>query len=222
MNITCPHCRAKLSVPDHKIPKGKDSSFKCPKCQDKIQILASQDPSGTGFSKKEGVKPGFMEKSPLEKDPLGKDVMGPGGGAIQGQKNALVVMADSTGRSKLLAAVAGLGFTVEISDSISDALKKMDYQLYPLVVVEDKLAPNNAGAMFTHMNELDMSLRRRICLILVGDQLPTGDPMAALHASVNYILGLQDHVAQLLSTALAEHRNFYTVYNDSLRAAGKA
>ena len=217
MNITCPHCRAKLNVPDHKIPKGKDSSFKCPKCQDKIQILASQwDPSVAGPSKKEGLKP-----DPLEKNPMERNAMGSGGGAALGQERALVVMADSTGRSTLLAAVAGLGFTVDITDSISDALKKMDYQLYPLVVVADTLAPNN-GAMFTHMNELDMSLRRRICLILVGDQLPTGDPMAALHASVNYILGLQDSGAQLLSTALAEHRNFYTVYNDSLRAAGKA
>jgi hypothetical protein len=91
--------------------------------------------------------------------------------------------------------------------------------------VEDSPEQSKAvAAMFTHMNELDTSLRRRIFLILLSDQLPTGDPMSALHASVNYVLGSDslDHAAPLLSTALTEHRNFYTVYNEAMKAAGKA
>ncbi len=148
-----------------------------------------------------------------------------GGASSQGQERALIMMADSTYRSKLVSVVQGLGFYVETTDSISEALKKMAYQLYPFVLVEDSPEQNRAvAAMFTHMNELDTSLRRRIFLILLSDQLPTGDPMSALHASVNYVLGSDslDHAAQLLPGALTEHRNFYTVYNESMRAVGKA
>jgi predicted Zn finger-like uncharacterized protein len=209
MNITCPHCNARLNVPDHKIPKDKDSSFKCPKCQDKIQVFVSQlKASETGSLKKEGIT---------------KAITG-SGGADQGRERALVVMADSAGRSKLVAAVQGLGFYVETTVSSEDALKKMAYQFYPLVLVEDCLEQNKGfAAMSSHMNELDMSLRRRICLILLGDQMPTGDPMVALHTSVNYIIGSDmDHLVPLLSTVLTEHRNFYAVYNESMRAAGKA
>jgi predicted Zn finger-like uncharacterized protein len=211
MNIICPHCNTRLNIPDHKIPKDKDSSFKCPKCQDKIQVSASQFNAPVAESqRKEAVK---------------KEVMESGGSSSQGQASALIMMADSTYRSKLVSVVQGLGFYVETTASISEALKKMAYQLYPFVIVEDSSELSKAvAAMFIHMNELDTSLRRRIFLVLLSDQLPTGDPMSALHASVNYVLGSDslDHAAQLLSSALTEHRNFYTVYNESMRAAGKA
>ena len=211
MIIICPHCNTRLNIPDHKIPKDKDSSFKCPKCQDKIQVFSSQSNASTaGSQRKEDVK---------------KEVRGPGGASSQGQESALIIMADSTNRSELVSAVQGLGFYVETTASISEAFKKMAYQLYPLVLVEDSPEQSRGvAAMFTHMNELDTSLRRRIFLILLSDQLPTGDPMSALHASVNYVLGSDslDHAEQLLSGALTEHRNFYTVYNESMRASGKA
>ena len=78
--------------------------------------------------------------------------------------------------------------------------------------------------MTTHMNELDMSLRRRICLVLFSNRLPTGDPMSDLHSSVNYIVGSDslNYVEVILTTALTEHQTFYTGYNESMRAAGKA
>ena len=221
MNIICPHCNTRLNIPDHKIPKDKDSSFKCPKCQDKIQVFASQSNAPVaGSQRNEAVK-----KETIKQETIKKEVMGSGGAVSQGQERALIMMADSTYRSKLISVVQGLGFYVETTDSISEALKKMAYQLYPFVLVAESPELSKAvAAMFTHMNELDTSLRRRIFLILLSDQLPTGDPMSALHASVNYVLGSDslDHAAQLLSTALTEHRNFYTVYNESMRAAGKA
>ena len=142
-----------------------------------------------------------------------------------GREHALICMDDSPGRAKLVAAAQGLGFYVQATGSTSSALKKMAYHIYPLVLLDESFDQNKGfKAMSTHMDELDMSLRRRTCLVLLSDRLPTGDPMSALHSSVNYIVEFDslDHVADILSTALAEHQNFYTVYNDSMRAAGKA
>jgi len=211
MNITCPHCKTRLNIPDHKIPRDKDSSFKCPKCQEKVQVLVSQlNLSVPGFPKNEAVR---------------KESMGTGGGGVQGREKVLVCMDDSPGRTKIVAAVEGLGFYVEATGSTSAALKKMAYHIYPLVLLNEAFDQNKGfKAMSTHMNELDMSLRRRICLVLLSDRLPTGDPMSALHSSVNFIVGSDslDHVEDILSTALTEHQNFYRVYNDSMRAAGKA
>jgi len=211
MNITCPHCKTRLNIPDHKIPRDKDSSFKCPKCQEKVQVLVSQlNLSVLGSQKNEDSK---------------KKSMGTGGFPIQGREQALVCMDDSPERATLVAAVQELGFYVEATGSTSSALKKMAYHVYPLVLLNESFDQKKGFlAMSTHMNELDMSLRRRICLVLFSDRLPTGDPMSALHSSVNYIVGSDnlDHVAEILSTALTEHQNFYRVYNDSMRAAGKA
>ena len=151
---------------------------------------------------------------------------GTGAGAvIQGREQALVCMDDSPGRVALVAAVQALGFYVEATGSTSSALKKMAYHVYPLVLLAETFDQNKGfKAMSTHMNELDMSLRRQICLVLYTDRLPTGDPMSALHSSVNYNVGSDslDHVSEILTAALTEHQNFYRVYKDSMRAAGKA
>ncbi len=211
MNIICPHCKTKLNIPDHRIPRDKDSSFKCPKCQEKVKVAASQ----LKLSAQE-----FPKNREEKIESLGAGVL-----AVHGQEHALVCMDDSPGKEKLVAAVQRIGFQVETPDSISEAFKKMAYQLYPLVLVDESYCQNKGfKAMFTHMNELDMSLRRRICLVLYSDRLPTGDPMSALHSSVNYIVGSDSlgHLEEILSTAVTEHKNFYRVYNDSMRAAGKA
>jgi predicted Zn finger-like uncharacterized protein len=211
MNITCPHCKTRLNIPDHKIPRDKDSSFKCPKCQEKVQVLVSQlNLSVPGSQKNEDPK---------------KESMGAGSSPVQGREQALVCMDDSPARDKLVAAVEGLWFHAEATGSTSAALKKMAYQSYPLVLLSESFDQNKGfKAMATHMNELDMSLRRRICLVLFSDRLPTGDPMSALHSSVNYIVGSDslNHVEAILTAALTEHQTFYTVYNESMRAAGKA
>ena len=113
MHITCPHCKTRLNIPDHKIPRDKDSSFKCPKCQDKVQVLVSQlNLSVLETPKKEDVK---------------KESMGTGSSSVQGREQALVCMDDSPARDKLVAAVEGLWFHVEATGSTSAALKKMSY-----------------------------------------------------------------------------------------------
>ena len=211
MNITCPHCKTRLNIPDHKIPRDKDSSFKCPKCQEKVQVLASQlNLSFSGSQKNEDPK---------------KESIETGIPSVQGREQALVCMDDSPARDKLVAVLQGLWFHVEATGSTSAALKKMAYQSYPLVLLSESFGQNKGFlAMATHMNELDMSLRRRICLVLFSDRLPTGDPMSALHSSVNYIVGSDslNHVEVILTVALTEHQTFYTVYNESMKAAGNA
>jgi predicted Zn finger-like uncharacterized protein len=211
VNITCLHCKTKLNIPDHKIPKDKDSSFKCPKCQGKIQVSVSQLKAPAKGSKQN--RRGKIES------------MGSGDFSAQSHEKALVCLDESPGKAEFVAAVQRVGFHVETPGSISEAFKKMAYHIYPLVLVDEAFDQNHGfKAMSTHMNELDMSLRRRICLVLSSDRLPTGDPMSALHSSVNYIVGAGslDHLDDILSTALTEHQNFYTVYNESMRAAGKA
>ncbi|MBG0780625.1 MAG: hypothetical protein H0S81_11950, partial [Desulfotignum balticum] len=75
-----------------------------------------------------------------------------------------------------------------------------------------------------HMDTLDMSVRRSICLVLMGSSFTTGDPMTALHASVNGVVG-PDNLSQMpgvLSQMIQAHTDFYRVYMDSMKAAGKA
>ena len=83
--------------------------------------------------------------------------------------------------------------------------------------------------MAAYMNEMDMSMRRRICLIRISSDVSTGDPMTALHLSVNNVMNRKnleqdsdDAVSDFLASALEDHENFYTIFNDSMKATGKA
>ena len=164
MNVTCPHCSTKLNLPEDKVPRHRDSSFKCPKCKGAIQVKASQpipppEPPGVQSN-------GLFRRSSREQ--------------------ALVCMPSSPVRDELTSTIKRLGFSVDFPDTPLQAFKNLEYHNYPLVVVEDAFDPDRQMAI--HMNEMDMSLRRRICLVRVCQTEATGNDMAALHSSVNSVI----------------------------------
>jgi predicted Zn finger-like uncharacterized protein len=203
MNIRCSHCHSQFNIPDHKLPKEKDAVFNCPKCKEKIHIPAA---SKNTDSPAPGPAPAAGQ-----------------GRIPQNQERALVLSFEGAFRQAAVSAVRQLGYGVETAKDPADAIRKMAYHVYPLVLLEDRFDQEKEGIR-QHLNTLDMSVRRRICLVLMGQSYKTGDPMAALHASVNFVAG-PDSLSQLpgvLSAALTDHKDFYRVYMDSMKAAGKA
>ena len=202
MNVICHNCKTKLNIPDHKIPEDKDTTFKCPKCKEKIHIPAVKPENG--FREKKGQ----IFHSPLDE-----------------QLNALVCINRNDLKKKVSDIVKQMGLRAESVTNTKEALKKFEYHIYHLVVIDDAFDQNKGvSGIIDRMNTIDMSLRRRICLVWIGNKFNTNDNMAALHSSVNYIIHVEDiqHLEAFLSRALTEHKNFYTIYSDSLKLAGKA
>lgn len=139
--------------------------------------------------------------------------------------NALVCIDGDDLKKKVYSIIKQMGFKVEAVTNIKAALKKLEYHIYHLVIIDDAFDQNKGlSGILDRMNTIDMSLRRRICLVWVSNKFNTSDNMAALHSSVNHIIHQDDiiNLKTFLSRALVEHKNFYTVYNDSLKQAGKA
>ncbi|MDM8535183.1 zinc-ribbon domain-containing protein [Desulfobacterales bacterium HSG17] len=197
MNVTCDNCKTKLTIPDHKIPNDKDSRFKCPKCKEQINIPA--------------VKP---EKKIIDLS---------SGNKLNAL--ALVCVGDNDLQKKVYSTVQDIGLNAQAVETSQEALKKLEYHIYPLVIV-DEFFDHNKGSddIIDKLNVIDMSLRRKICLVLISRQLNTNDDMSALHTSVNSVIHVNDtaHLASFLSKVLTEHKNFYTVYNASLQLTGRA
>jgi predicted Zn finger-like uncharacterized protein len=201
MNITCQHCQTKLTIPDHKLPSSKDTALKCPKCRGKIQIQAVKESPVAGEA---------SVTRPL---------------SFQDRQSALLCVESDAVRKQIQPLLRQMGFNIEIVQDARSALDKMEYHIYHLVLIEDGFDQQQGlSNIIGKMNNLDMSLRRRICLVLISSRFKTNDNMAALHSSVNSIIRREDivHLDAFLLKVLAEHRQFYTVYNDSLRQAGKA
>ncbi|MDT8377521.1 MAG: zinc-ribbon domain-containing protein [Desulfotignum sp.] len=204
MNVRCENCRSRFNIPDHKWPKDKDAVFTCPKCGEKIHIPAKGDKT-------------------LDKDAV-KPASGPRPGTpLQNQSRALILSPGGPFLQAAVTAAGQLGYAVETAANPMRAVRKMAYHVYPLVVIEDRFDPDG-DVISEHINRLDMSVRREICLVLMGRSLKTGDPMSALHASVNCVIGPDNlsEMSAVLYSAVREHTDFYRVYLASMKAAGKA
>ncbi len=200
MNITCQHCQTKLNIPDEKITPDKDVAFKCPKCQEKILIPAIRKPSSP---------PAGMAHLPFEE-----------------RKNALICIKDPLLQKQVHHIVAQMGFNAEIPMDVKDAVSRMEYHVYHLILIDESFDPGKASrpGIFHRLNTMDMSLRRRICFVMVSTAFNSNDNMAALNNSVNNMIHIDDipRLDAFLSQALMDHKQIYSVYQDSLRQAGKA
>ena len=202
MNVICHHCKTKLNIPDHKISEDKNTRFKCPKCKEAIDIPAVKQQKTV----KENKNPIFQ-------------------GSFDEQLNALICVDSDDLQKTIFSIVKQMGLNTEAITNTKAALKKLEYHIYHLVIIDDAFDQNKGiSDIISRMNTIDMSLRRKICLVWLSNKFNTNDNMAALHSSVNYIIHLEDilHLEPFLYRALTEHKNFYTVYSDSLKQAGKA
>jgi DNA-binding NtrC family response regulator len=157
----------------------------------------------------------FAEENKSKSQPL----------SFEDRRNALVCIGDDDLKQKIYSTIDQMGFSADTVNNTKAALKKMDYHIYHLVIMDETFDQNKGiTGLIDTINSIDMYLRRRMCLVLVSDQFKSNDDMAALHASVNKVIQLDDinHLDTFLSKALVEHKNFYTVYNESLKLAGRA
>jgi predicted Zn finger-like uncharacterized protein len=204
MNITCHSCNTKLNIPDHKLPKDKESTVVCPKCREKIQVPAAPKSDSPVEEKKNS----FYQRR------------------FEDRLNALVCVDRTELKSKINSVLDLMGLNAEAAVDIRGAFSKMEYNAYQLLVLEDDFDSENKGAtgIIERMSAIDMSLRRKICIVLISRKFNTNDNMAALHSSVNNIIHQDDihHMEAFLSKAVAEHKNLYSIYNESLKLVGKA
>ena len=211
MKIACPACGSNANLPDDKIPKDKDFSFKCRKCGASVPVKASAGNPG-------GVDLGQNTAAAAPAVPMVQ---------AGGPRQALICIPPCLGRKRIMSGLENAGFKVHVPETPAQALKNLEYYVYPLVVIDD--AFDTDKTMVAYMNSMDMFLRRKICLVRLGPGLETGNAMTALNLSANYVIKSQDLeqedaslVNNVLAVALAEHEQMYAVFNDSMKAVGKA
>lgn len=197
MNVICEHCQTKLTIPDSKIPKDRATKVKCPKCKGAIHIPAAAPSAGSATGAEEGLQTGT---------------------------SALICIGQDQMQHQVQTLVKDAGFNASAAPSAKDALKKLEYHIFPLVVVDDTF-DNNKGfdRIIKKFNTIDTSLRRKMCLVYISEKIATGDDMSALRFSVNGVVNQDDmgRFDTILNQVVSDHRNMYTVYNESLKSAGR-
>jgi predicted Zn finger-like uncharacterized protein len=235
MEITCSQCNTKINVPDEKLPKNQVAKITCPKCKNKI-TLDTRKTSSDEFTLDEA----FEESDETSLSPVKPKQDKPdsesydyndysGDQALdffeEGVKIALVIIKSDDKKDKVGKALEGLGYKCIFAENTRDALGKLRFHSFNMVVLSDGFDNQDISysPIMNYLNRLPMSSRRRIFVVLIGERFKTIDEMMAFALSANTVVNTKDadKLTSILKKGLSENEKFYKVLMDTLAELGK-
>ena len=210
MDIICSNCSSKFRIPDEKIPAGRATTLPCPKCKTRISLDLVKKPLAFGAAKS-GAASDASDKpfDFLEEEGL----------------TALVCEQNPIARKTIESALGLMDYQIAIAESARDALKRMRYHVYDLIVVDENFDTKNpdANGVLIYLERLQMSIRRNIFVAMVSSRYRTMDNMMAFHASVNLIINIKniEDIGKILGRGITDTELFYRIYKEALKETGR-
>jgi predicted Zn finger-like uncharacterized protein len=214
MNIVCTHCQSQFKIPDDKIPPEKPASFLCPKCRTRISVAVRPSAPVGNVSLKE------IDTSAYNPADRPFDFIEEEG------KTALVCVPDPQLRQPIIASLELMEYQITVAESAREALKRMRYHVYDVVVVDEHFDTDNpeANGVLIYLERLGMAIRRNMFVAMISQRHRTMDNMTAFLKSVNLIINSKniEDSGKILSRGLTEYLSFYRVFRDKLKETGRA
>jgi CheY-like chemotaxis protein len=137
---------------------------------------------------------------------------------LTGVMTVLVCGPDPELREKIGAALKTGGYDATFSETAADAVGVLRLRLFDVVVVDESF-----DETLRYLAAQNMSTRRRFFVALTGRNVTTKDNMTAFNQSVNIVINASDvnDIAGIIKQGVAENADFYRVFNDTLRQAGR-
>ena len=143
----------------------------------------------------------------------------------EGVDTALVCEPDAALRGRIRDALAGEGYHITEPDSARDALKKMRFHVYQLVIVNERFDTEDPdrNSILEKLRGLAMGIRRNIFVVMISDRFRTMDNMMAFNKSVNIIVNPSniDNFSAIIKKGISDNEAFYHVYKESLKKGGR-
>jgi CheY-like chemotaxis protein len=140
-------------------------------------------------------------------------------------KTALICETNAAALKTIVNALNLMEYHITVSESGRDALKKMRYHLYDLIIVNEMFNCDgpDSNMVLLYLERLNMSVRRNIFVAMISRGFRTMDQMMAFRYSVNIIINEKniDDFGKIARRGLTEYELFYRVYNDSLKSTGR-
>ena len=211
MEIICDKCQSRFKIADARIPTDKVASLPCPKCRNKISV-------GPGKKKAPSLNVGLTSDNyDASEKPF--DFVEEEG------KTALICESNSAFVKKMMAELNLMEYHITVAESGRDALKKMRYHQYDLILVNEAFNCDgiDSNMVLLYLERLNMSIRRNIYLAMISDSFRTMDQMMAFRYSVNMIINTKNiaDVGKVIRRGLTDYELFYRIYNESLKNAGR-
>lgn len=224
MDIICEKCNTRINIPDEKIPRDQQVIVSCPKCKNRLALNASSPRRKNATPAVEGKSGSHIKKADSDNDYWDDDA------SLdffeEGAKLALVMGNEAQQIKKLGRTIEELGYRCVLANNTRDAISKMRLHYFNLVLLSDGFDGIDLAQspILQHINNLSMSVRRRVFLALVAGEFKTMDHMMAFAMSANMVIngGDLDRLTSIMQHAISDNEKFYKVFTDTMVEVGKA
>ena len=224
MDIICEKCNTRINIPDEKIPRDQQVIVSCPKCKNRLTLNASSPRRKNATPAVEGKSGSHIKKADSDNDYWDDDA------SLdffeEGAKLALVMGNEAQQIKKLGRTIEELGYRCVLANNTRDAISKMRLHYFNLVLLSEGFDGIDLAQspILQHINNLSMSVRRRVFLALVADEFKTMDHMMAFAMSANMVIngGDLDRLTSIMQHAISDNEKFYKVFTDTMVEVGKA
>lgn len=227
MRIQCDHCQAAFNVPDEKMPRGRQFKATCSRCKRTIIVDPQGASGGKGATIGVDVSLSEVTDAPtaIEADlDTSSAYDSPLEVLEEGAMSALVCVDEPERLKAVREALEDLNYYTSVASSVKEALSKLRYNQYDLVMLDEEFCGETAdnNTVLRYLQPMPMSTRRNIFLMLISSQVRTLDNLLAFARSVNAVINASDiqKVKLVLERAMADHRRFYKVYKDLAQTIG--
>jgi predicted Zn finger-like uncharacterized protein len=210
----CPQCAQRIVVDDAKAPD-KPFSVKCPKCQALVRFpgrAAAAAPEDAPSS----AEP-LAESSPEVLAQLRKEIAGDPS-RLKGQ--VLVALSDRGLANALTLPLTRLGYVSDTLDNPDEGGRMLEQGFYDIIITSRTATiPGRSETLPQRISRLSPEARRRLFIILVGDEFKTGDGQQAFVQQADLLIHPKDapSIESVLLNTISERSRLYQVFVDARR-----
>ncbi|PYQ25864.1 MAG: hypothetical protein DMF81_01115, partial [Acidobacteria bacterium] len=221
----CPQCAHRIVVDDARAPD-RPFSVKCPKCQTVVRFPGRTAAAVAPAAAPAAAAPpaGAAEKAEASESlaRLRREI---GAGDRGAATQVLVAVPDRAVAGALTMPLTRLGHTIEMLDTPDEGGRLLEQGVYGVVITTRTAAvPGKGETLYQRVTRLNPDARRRIFLILVGDEVKTGDGTQAFVAQADFVVNPRaaGSVEGPLLNAMAERSRIYQAFLDARKRAEAA
>jgi predicted Zn finger-like uncharacterized protein len=228
VQASCPNCSQKITIDDARVPD-RPFSVKCPKCQTVVKFpgKGAAAAAASGPAPAAAAPPASPPEPPPSGEPAGtseemraqmmaqvRREMSSGGGRLEGR--VLVALPDRNQTAATTVPLSRLGFNVDPLDNSDEGGRLLDQGVYNIVVTS-RAATGKGETLYQRIARLNPDARRAIFLVVVGDDLKTGDGTQAFVAVADLAVNPRDLAVMdvALTNAISERTRLYQAYRDA-------
>ena len=130
---------------------------------------------------------------------------------------AMVALTDRAQAGAMALPLTRLGYQVDTVENAEEGARLLEQGVYDLVVATRSPAAGGRESLYQRLNRLSPERRRRIFLVIVGDEFKTGEGTQAWAVIADLVIAARDipTADSVLLPALAERTRLYQVFVDA-------